>query len=233
MNFNSVPLQNITNSSLLLTLKKIHKMDNVEGKDGADQSRGSKGKNTNSEVFHPNYNDCINCNHLINVRLQEKVENFEKLPTSENKLADMKAFRLETDLRLAVFFQDQLGIMDKLIAHEKELLEIENEKKEKNRLSKEAIIRANEVMNSTIQAGVPKLVVDCEEAELALLCKKFFIETNNKKNHKIFDGFNKVLATWICNSFKMKNGHGITHNTIVNNLSKTDNIDPNDKKAKN
>lgn len=208
-------------------------MENVEGKDGTDQSRGSNGKNTNSEVFHPNYKDCFWCNHLINVRLQEKVENFEKLPASENKLVEMKAFRLETDLRLSIFIHDQLGIMDKLIAHEKELLEIENETKEKKRLIKEAYMRANEIKDCTIQAGAPKLVVDCEERELAALFKKFFLESKNKKQDHIYKDTNKVLATWICNSFKLKSGQVITFNSIVNGLSRIDNIDPNDKKAKN
>ena len=203
-------------------------MENVEGKDGTNQSRGSNGTNTNSKVFYPDYKDCLNCNHLLNVRLQEQLERFEKLPTSENKLADMKALRLETDLRLAVFFQDQLRTMDILIAYEKEVLEIGNELKDKKRLRKEAEIRANEVMNNTIKAGVPRLVVDCEEIELALLCKKFFIETFNKKKHPIFEGYNKVLATWICNSFRLKSGHEINYITIVNGLSKTDNIDPKD-----
>lgn len=232
MNFNSVPLQNITNSSLLLTLKKIHKMDKVEGKDGTNQSRGSNGKNTNSEVFYPNHKDCFHCNQLINVRLQEKVENFEKLPASENKLVEMKAFRLETDLRLSVFKQDHLGIMDKMIAHEKELLEIENEKKEKKRLIKEAVIRANEIKNCTIQAGVTKLVVDCEECELAAFFKRFVLESTNKKHDHIFKDTNKILATWICNSISLKNDHVVTYNTIVNGLSRIDNVDPNDEKAK-
>ena len=233
MSFNSVPLQNITNSSLLLTLKKIHKMDNVEGKDGTNQSRGSNGKNTNSEVFHPDYKDCFKCNHLINVRLQEKVENFEKLLSSENKLVEMKAFRMEMDLRFSVVNQDHLGIMDKMIAHEKELLEIENDKKDKKRLIKEAVIRANEIKNCTIHAGAPKLVVDCEECELAAFFKRFVLERRNKKHDRIYDDFNKVLATWICDSISLKSGHVVNYLTIYNGLSRIDDTDPDDAKARN
>lgn len=177
------------------------------------------GQKINSIVVNPlpGYLDCQKCLAGSGVIFEEKLKSYALL-TSEKMVVAMSNDRHEMMMRNSVFLQDQIGVLDKLIAFEKEKIEKEKERVEKKRLTKEANQKTIDGRLIS-KIGELKLVLDCEEGELAGFFKNAILMGRNSKTNLIFNGTHKELARWMCDSISLRNGNELSFNTINNALS--------------
>jgi len=154
---------------------------------------------------------CVDCLTERLKKFKYKMESIEKLPTVK-KLVEYKQYRFEIDVRQSIDMQDFIATLDKAIVYNEDILANELKIKENKK-------KSNVAPNMVIPVGAPKLVLDADEMEIAAFMKQVLLFRNKKKN-LMYDGTNKALADWICNSIIQENGHVLKGSTICNDLSK-------------
>lgn len=201
-------------------------MENFEQNDGLNKPGASDANELGKIISNEKekiFDDCLRCHRYSVIAFQEKLKIIEKL-APEEKIVALSEAHHEMELKESIYHQDYKLSLSKMIAFEKEKLERAKGKLEKERIIKEAKIKADEASNKIIPVDFPKLVVDVDEIDLAVLLGDFFFMTKNKKGLPIYVGERKRLAEWICAVIIPANLKPLNIITIINDLSTKEEI---------
>ena len=200
-------------------------MKKMNQNDGS-KNQGSSNANEKGENLTPMETSFVPCFKCKSNSVQDFLVTLaliDQLPTEEKIIALVDAL-YKMELKESINHLDFKECLKTMIAFEKVKLEKDQVKREKELAIKEARKKADEASNKLIPVDFPKLLLELDENELAVLFGDFILMTKNKSGHPIYVGERRRLAEWICAVIILLSNRPLNINTILNDLSTKEEI---------